>query len=211
MKKTKLSSILTNVENFMNKSTAGLHELQELNEKLTKEVEKEDLTQKRKQEIYHKRYTELYNSLTDLQNSDNRTIERVYSEQVDLIKEKEEPITADINAELDALSKIQLTDDIVKEYADKYSSNKLAFLRIQKIASEQGFSVPITYKMDDQINELDEFKNVVQEQYKNSKHLIDTGMLSKNNNNLDITNDIELNVIKNMARDYENEYHGNDN
>lgn len=81
------------------------------------------------------------------------------------ISESREPMTQDILAELTVLSELDLTDEDVKTYEEKYSNNPLALRRLQKIANDQGMTSTISFKetKEEVLGRLDNFlKNAIE-------------------------------------------------
>ena len=81
------------------------------------------------------------------------------------ISDSREPMTQDILAELTVLSELDLTDEDVKTYEEKYSNNPLALRRLQKIANDQGMTSTISFKetKEEVLGRLDNFlKNAIE-------------------------------------------------
>lgn len=127
------------IQEFIKESLETVVELKKTQDELMKKVEEgmrgyaevEIEIQEKKDAIFN-RFSEKAKRLEE-------KLENVRELELKHIEETNDPVTADVVAELNLLSQLNLTLDDFKYYFEKYKRNPLAIRRLKEIADSKGF------------------------------------------------------------------------
>src|SRR5690625_1352913 len=132
-----LENVMNKVEKYINESrTMTLNYIEQSNE-LSQKVNEGMRGQNEVHEQLGRIREDNFNVLLDKSQALQSELESAKEQELNKIEENTEPITADTLAELELLSQLELDNETMSEYINKYKQSPLALKKLQEISRDK--------------------------------------------------------------------------